>query len=294
MDRASSPVRAWIRLLRPWHWLKNGFVLTGLLFGHAYHEPAMVWAALGATLAFCFAASAVYAFNDCMDRDHDRAHPDKRQRPVASGEIAPRAALGASAGLAAAGLLLAAAVAIPVAAIVAAYLAQNVAYSMGLKRVPVLDVFLIASGFMLRVLAGTAGIGIEPSRWLLACVFLLTLFLGFGKRRAERSRLAEVAATHRAVLGRYGARFLDRAILICATAMLVTYALYTIADSTVALHGTTRLVLTLPFVLLGTMRYLYLLHYRGSGGDPVDALLRDPLLAASACGWLGTVIWLIA
>jgi 4-hydroxybenzoate polyprenyltransferase len=285
--------RALVQLLRPHHWVKNGFVLAGLLFGHAWNDAALVAAALAATLAFCLASSAVYAFNDARDAARDREHPDKRERPVARGAISPRAAQAIAALLAAAALALAAWAGARVAAAALAYVALNAAYSLGLKQVPVLDVFIIAAGFMLRLLAGTWGIGIEPSRWLLACGFLLTLFLGFAKRRAELERLAGEAGQHRAVLESYSLAFLDRAVLACAFGMVLSYAAYTLADSTIALHGTAQLIWTLPWVLLGSFRYLFRLHFRGGGGDPAQELLRDPLLAAAGIGWVATVAWLI-
>jgi len=282
-----------VQLLRPHHWVKNGFVLAGLLFGHAWDAPGYVAAALAATLAFCLAASAVYAFNDALDAERDRGHPDKNGRPVARGAVSAAAALGIAALLAAAALGIAAWSGWRVAATAGAYLALNAAYSLGLKDIPVLDVFAIAAGFMLRLLAGTWGIGIEPSRWLLACGFLLTLFLGFAKRRAELERLAHDASQHRAVLESYSLAFLDNAVLACVVGMVVTYALYTVSAETVALHGTEQLIWTLPWVLLGSFRYLFRLHYRGGGGDPTLELLRDPLLAASALAWVATVAWLI-
>jgi 4-hydroxybenzoate polyprenyltransferase len=282
-----------VQLLRPHHWVKNGFVLAGLLFGHAWNDAALVAAALAATLAFCLASSAVYAFNDAHDAARDREHPEKSARPVARGAITPRAAQALAALLAAAALALAAWAGWPVAAMVLAYVALNAAYSLGLKHVPVLDVFIIAAGFMLRLLAGTWGIGIEPSRWLLACGFLLTLFLGFAKRRAELDRLADDAGQHRAVLESYSLEFLDRAVFACAFGMVLSYAAYTLADSTIALHGTEYLIWTLPWVLLGTFRYLFRLHYRGGGGDPAQELLRDPLLAAATLGWVATVFVII-
>jgi 4-hydroxybenzoate polyprenyltransferase len=282
-----------LQLLRPRHWVKNGFVLAGLLFGHAWDAPGFVAAALAATAAFCLASSAVYAFNDAHDAARDREHPEKNDRPVARGAISPAAARGVAAALAAGALAIAAWTGWQVAALVAAYLALNAGYSLGLKHVPVLDVFLIAAGFMLRLLAGTWGIGIEPSRWLLACGFLLTLFLGFAKRRAELERLAEDAAQHRAVLESYSFAFLDKAVFACVVGMVVTYALYTVSEETVALHGTENLIWTLPWVLLGSLRYLFRLHFRGGGGDPTQELLRDPVLAAAALGWVGTVVWLI-
>jgi len=282
-----------VQLLRPEHWVKNGFVLAGLLFGHAWGDPALVAAALAATAAFCLASSAVYAYNDAQDAARDREHPQKNTRPVARGAITARAAQAIAGLLAAAALGLALWADARVAALIGAYVVLNVAYSLGLKHVPVLDVFIIAAGFMLRLLAGTWGLGIEPSRWLLACGFLLTLFLGFAKRRAELDQLADDAGQHRAVLDAYTLAFLDRAVLTCALGMVITYALYTVAETTVALHGTERLIWTLPWVLLGTFRYLFRLHYRGGGGDPAQELLRDPMLAAAALGWVATVAWLI-
>lgn len=288
-----SRARAFLDLLRPHQWVKNGFVLVGLIFGHAYRESAMITAALAATGAFCLASGAVYAFNDARDAAQDRDHPDKRRRPVARGAVTPGEAAGLSALTAAIAVALAAWIGWKVAAIVVAYLAMSAAYTLGLKRVPVLDVVVIAAGFMLRLLAGTAGIGIEPSNWLLACGFLLTLFLGFAKRRAEIGRLAEDAGQHRAVLDEYTAGFLDKAIAVCAAAMVAAYAWYTLAADTAQLHGTGSLILTVPWVLLGTLRYLYRLRFRGGGGDPAEELLRDPLLAAAVVGWGATVLWLI-
>jgi len=288
-----SRAAAFVHLLRPRQWVKNAFVLVGLVFGHAYRDPAMLAAAVAATGAFCLASGAVYAFNDARDAAQDRDHPEKRSRPVARGAVTQPEAAGFAALTAALALALAAWAGWKVAAIVAAYLVLNVAYTLGLKRVPVIDVVVIAAGFMLRLLAGTAGIGIEPSNWLLACGFLLTLFLGFAKRRAEISTLAEDAAQHRAVLEDYTAGFLDKAVAICAAAMVCAYAAYTLSAETALLHGTGKLILTLPWVLLGTLRYLYRLRYRGGGGDPAEELLRDPLLAASVAGWGATVLWVI-
>ena len=288
-----SRALAFIELLRPQQWVKNVFVLVGLIFGHAYRDPAMLAAALAATGAFCLASGAVYAFNDARDAAQDRDHPDKRGRPVARGALSPREAITLSALAAAAAVALALWTGWRVAAIVAAYLTLSAAYTLAVKRVPVLDVIAIAAGFMLRLLAGTAGIGIEPSNWLLACGFLLTLFLGFAKRRAEIGRLAADAGQHREVLAEYSAGFLDKAIALCAAGMTLTYAAYTLAAETALLHGTRSLVLTLPWVLLGTVRYLYRLKFGGGGGDPAVELVRDPLLAVSVAGWIATVLWLI-
>lgn len=288
-----SSLRAFVELARLQQWAKNGFVLTGLLFGHAWRDPQLIASAAAATAAFCLASSAVYAFNDAVDAPRDRDHPVKRNRPVARGAITPREANVAGTAQALAALAVASLVGALATGIVAAYLALNLAYTRGLKHVPVIDVFVIAAGFMLRLLAGTAGIGIEPSNWLLLCGLLLTLMLGFGKRRAELEELEAAAGGHRAVLDAYSTDFLDKAVLVCAGGVIICYALYTVSPETAALHDTERLVLTLPWVLLGTFRYLYRLNYRGGGGDPADELLRDPVLALSTLGWIATVAWLI-
>ena len=285
-------IRPYLKLARPRQWVKNGFVLPGLIFGHALGEPDKLAAALTATVAFCLMSSAVYALNDCFDRERDREHPDKQHRPIASGEVSVRAATVYGLLLAAGALALGACASPLVAAILASYALINLGYSMGLKRIPVVDVFIIAAGFMLRLLAGTLGIGIEPSRWLLFCGFLVTLFLGFAKRRAELIRLGEDAGQHRPVLDAYTESFLDAAVLACATGMVIAYGLYTVSAQTMAQHGT-DLTLTLPFVLFGTFRYLFLLRHRGGGGDPSNELLDDPWLLGSAVGWIATVVLLI-
>jgi 4-hydroxybenzoate polyprenyltransferase len=284
---------AFVELLRPRQWVKNVFVLVGLVFGHAWRDPSLAGAAFWATLAFCLASGAAYAFNDARDAGHDRKHPDKRSRPVARGALSPAQATGWSGFAAVASLGVAAWAGWKVAAIVAIYLAISAAYTLGLKRIPVFEVGVIAVGFMLRLLAGTLGIGIEPSDWLIACGLLLTLFLGLAKRRAEIARLAEDAGRHRAVLADYSAGFLDNAIVLCASGMVLAYAWYTLAEETALLHGTGKLFMTLPWVLAGTLRYLYRLRWRSGGGDPAEELLRDPLLAAAVAGWLATVLWLI-
>jgi len=288
-----SRALAYLHLLRPHQWVKNAFVLAGLLFGRAWRDPAMVEAALLATAAFCLASGAVYAFNDARDAAQDREHPRKRRRPVARGAVSPRAASVFAALVAAASIAIAAVAGGKAAALVGAYLALSAAYTLRLKHVPVLDVVAIAGGFMLRLLAGTLGIGIPPSSWLIACGFLLTLFLGFAKRRAEMVRLEAGAGQHRAVLEAYSIAFLDRAIAACAAGMLLAYAWYTLSADTARVQGTRWLVLTVPWVAIGTLRYLHRLRHRGGGGDPAEELLRDPVLAGAVAGWVGTVLWLI-
>ena len=283
-----------IKLLRPHQWLKNGFVLIGLLFGHAWNDPVKLGHAVAAFVAFCLLASAVYVMNDLADREQDRLHPDKRHRPLASGAVATGAAIALGLACLVGGLALAFTLAGSAPWIFVAYLLLNAAYSASLKHVVILDVFLIAAGFMLRLLAGTVGIGIAPSHWLLLCGLMLTLFLGFAKRRAELNALPAESAGHRRVLEHYSAPMLDQFLTMTAVGTLVTYSLYTVSAETVAQHGTTQLMATVPFVLYGMLRYLYRLHRRGGGGDPARELFRDGHLLAAFFGWLATVLAVLA
>jgi len=282
-----------IRLLRPHQWLKNGFVFVGLLFGHAWGDPVRLGQALAAFAAFCLLASAVYVMNDLIDREQDRLHPKKKDRPLAAGTVS----LAAAKTLAAVCLVAGGAVAWLLAGsapwIFIAYVALNAGYSLGLKHVVILDVFIIASGFMLRILAGTLGLDIAPSQWLLLCGLMLTLFLGFAKRRAELNALQGDSAGHRRVLEHYTAAMLDQFIGIAAAGTVISYALYTVSAETVALHGTRGLIATVPFVLYGMLRYLWKLHTRGGGGDPAQELLSDRHLLAATAGWLLLVLLLL-
>jgi 4-hydroxybenzoate polyprenyltransferase len=194
----SSLMLALFKLMRPHQWLKNGFVFVGLLFGHAWSDPVKLGQALAAFAAFCLLASAVYVMNDLIDREQDRLHPKKKSRPLAAGTVSVASALALAAVCLLGGGLIAWAWAGSAPWIFLAYVALNVAYSFGLKHVVILDVFIIASGFMLRLLAGTLGLGIAPSQWLLLCGLMLTLFLGFAKRRAELNALLTDSAGHRA------------------------------------------------------------------------------------------------
>jgi 4-hydroxybenzoate polyprenyltransferase len=286
-------IPALLRLLRPHQWLKNGFVFLGLLFGHAWNDPLKLGQALAAFAAFCLLASAVYVMNDLIDREQDRLHPKKKHRPLAAGTVGAGPAMGVGLLCLGAGSLLAWGLAGRAPWIFFAYVALNVAYTLGLKHVVILDVFIIASGFMLRILAGTLGIGIAPSQWLLLCGLMLTLFLGFAKRRAELNALLADSAGHRRVLEHYTAPMLDQFIGIAAAGTVISYALYTVSAETVALHGTRALIATVPFVLYGMLRYLWRLHARGGGGDPAQELLRDPHLLAATAGWLLLVLALL-
>lgn len=286
-------IRPLVRLLRPHQWLKNTFVLIGLLFGHAWHDPVKVGQALAAFAAFCLLASAVYVMNDLIDREQDRRHPKKRHRPLAAGTVSVSAAVTLATFCLLAGGVLAVFYAGSAPWIFLVYVLMNLAYSLYLKHVVILDVFIIAAGFMLRILAGTLGIGIAPSQWLLLCGLMLTLFLGFAKRRAELNALLAESAGHRRVLEHYTAPMLDQFIGIVAAGTVISYALYTVSAETIALHGTQALIATVPFVLYGMLRYLWRLHRRDGGGDPAQELLTDPHLALASLGWLALVVFLL-
>lgn len=288
-----SRLKPYLKLLRPHQWVKSGFVFVGLLFGHVWGDLVLVHQVLLAAAAFALAASAVYVGNDLADRERDRQHPEKRHRPLACGSVSVTQALLLAGACLLAALLLAYAAANAVLLVVLLYVALNAAYSLGLKHVVLLDVFIISAGFMLRILAGTLGVGIAPSHWLLLCGLLLTLFLGFAKRRAELNALAGSGGSHRRVLDDYDPVLLDKLITICAAGAIVNYSLYTVSPETVAMHGTTNLIYTVPFVIYGIFRYLFLLHRRGGGGDPAAALLRDSHLLAAFAAWLLSVIALL-
>jgi 4-hydroxybenzoate polyprenyltransferase len=283
-----------LRLMRPHQWVKNIFVFTGLLFGHAWHDAHLVAQVFTAFAAFCLVSSAVYVFNDIIDVEQDRLHPKKSSRPLASGRVGIPAAAVLAGVLGVSGFVLAYCASLVVLTILAGYAVMNVAYSLRLKHVVILDVFIIATGFMLRILAGTLGVGIPPSQWLLLCGLMVTLFLGFSKRRAEIFALAEDKAAHRKVLEHYSPVLLDKMIGITASGVILSYSLYTMSADTIRVHGTANLIYTVPFVMYGVFRYIYLLHHQSRGGDPSHDLVRDPHLFVVVGAWLMATILLIA
>jgi len=285
-----------IRLLRPHQWLKNGFVFIGVLFGHAWGDPALLLQALMAFAAFSLLASGVYVMNDLIDREQDRLHPTKRHRPLASGALNVPTALALLAACFVGGFALVQLSDNRAAWVFYCYVILNIAYTLRLKHVVVLDVFIIAAGFMLRILAGTRGIGIEPSQWLLLCGLMVTLFLGFAKRQAEITALDEDSAAeggraaHRRVLEHYSPELLSQFMTVASAGAIISYSLYTVSPETVALHGTTKLIFTVPLVIYGMFRYLFLLNRRGGGGDPARLLMTDAHLLAALVGWLLLVL----
>jgi len=277
--------------LRPQQWVKNAFVWAGFLFARDWHDTTLAGHVGAAFAAFCLMASAVYIGNDWIDREADRAHPVKRDRPIAAGRISGGIAASMSIALGVAAFAIAAWVGLDLVAVLLAYVALNVAYTLALKRVVIVDVIVVALGFLLRILAGTIGVGIAPSPWLLMCGLMLTLLLGFGKRRAELE--AMTPETGRSVLTAYSPALLDRLITVSVSGTLISYSLYTISPQTIALHGSANLVYTVPIVTYALFRYMYLLDQRHAAEDPSQLMLNDRHLQGAAFVWLVAVIWIL-
>ena len=272
-----SPSRlpAWFRVLRPRQWTKNLAVFAPLLFAKAVCVPNLAARELLAFVAFCFLSSGTYVFNDWIDREEDRKHPQKALRPIASREIRARTVLLLIVICWAAGLDLGLMLGWRFVALGAAYLAVQIAYTLVLKHQVILDVLAIGAGFVLRVLAGAVAINVPVSGWLFLCALLLALFLGLAKRRQELVSLQDGASEHRPSLGEYSLPLLDQMLATVAGMCILAYGLYTVAPDTVAKVGSDRLKWTLPFVLYGILRYLYLVHRRDVTGSPERVLLSD-------------------
>ncbi|MBI3071123.1 MAG: decaprenyl-phosphate phosphoribosyltransferase [Deltaproteobacteria bacterium] len=280
------------RAMRPAQWVKNGFIFAPLFFAQKVNDSGRVVAAALAFAAFCAAASAVYLLNDVIDRDFDREHPEKASRPIASGLVPASVALWIALLLAVAALGGAFALKVPLGLAVTFYLVLNVAYSLKLKEIVILDVFIVSLGFVIRVFAGAIAIDVAASSWLLACTIFLALFLAVAKRRGEITEGNGTAARFRQILGEYDVSLLDQLTAITAALALVSYALYTLDHHTVERLGP-NLVFTLPIVAYGIFRYLYLVHRHGKGGSPTRVVLTDPHIVLSALAWGGATAIII-
>ena len=277
-----------LEAMRPRQWSKNVFVFAGIVFAGRLFEVRAELRVLAVFFVFCAAASSVYLANDVADRASDAHHPVKRLRPIASGRLSPRAAGLASAALAIAALAGAAVFNFGTLAITVAYLVSTLAYSFGLKRVFLLDVMIVATGFVLRAAVGAAAIDAEISPWLLVCSFLLALFLALGKRRAEMVLLGEAASNHRPALGEYSLPLVDSWLTALSGAAIVSYALYTQSPRTVEHFGTTSLLYTVPFVIYALFRYQNHVMRLDAGGDPGSLLVQDRGLWLALLGWAVT------
>jgi 4-hydroxybenzoate polyprenyltransferase len=283
----TSSWRDLARLLRPQQWSKNTVLFAALIFSKHLQDPHAVLLAVFAFLAFCAVSSGAYVMNDLRDCERDRQHPLKCLRPLPSGRVRRSTAVVLAVALVTAGMAGAGALGAGFAALTAFYFALQVAYTFWVKDTVILDVMSIATGFVIRAVAGGVLIDVPVSPWLIICTFLLALFLGFSKRRHELILLDERATDHRTSLREYSPYFLDQMISVVTASTVVAYAIYTVSPEVREKLGTDKLYLTIPFVLFGIFRYLYLVHQREEGGNPTQLLVNDrPLL-------LDVVLWAV-
>jgi 4-hydroxybenzoate polyprenyltransferase len=274
--------------MRPKQWVKNLFIFAPLVFSEHLFDAALVVRAVMAFLIFCLLSGCVYILNDIMDLEKDKMHPVKRFRPLASGQVSVTVAKVLAFLLFGVSFVLSYFLSPSFALIACVYFFLNLLYSVALKNVVIVDVFIVATGFFLRVLGGAKVIDVEVSSWLLICTILLALFLAFSKRRHELIILNEDATRHRKILAEYSPYFLDQMISVTTATTVVSYILYTISEETITKFHTRALIFTVPFVLYGIFRYLYLIHQKEGGGNPTSALLSDTPLMVNMILWVLT------
>ncbi len=284
---------SFLRALRPHQWTKNLLVFAALLFSKHLFEPEPFLRTFLAFLAFCGLAGAVYLWNDIADIEQDRLHPKKKLRPLAAGELSIRNATLGAVALVVAALSLSFWLDVRLGLCASAYLGMNLGYSFGLKHVVILDVLTLALGFVLRALAGGFVIDVPVTEWLLVMTLLLALFLALAKRRHEITSLGEGASSHRAILAEYSPYLIDQMTSVVTASVVTAYAFYTLSPETVAKFGTAKLSWTLPLVLYGIFRYLYLVHQKDRGDSPTDMLLTDRPLLATVALWVALVIVIV-
>lgn len=275
--------------MRPKQWIKNGALFAPLLFSQNLFNRPLFLKTLEAFGLFCLLAGSVYIINDLKDLQEDRLHPIKRKRPLASGQVSPTLAGVIALVALTVSLIKGWELSVPFFEILMAYLLLQIAYTFFLKQQVILDIFSIAAGFVLRVVAGGLAIGVQLSPWLFICTTLLALFLAMAKRRHELVLLREEATEHRQILKEYSPYLLDQMMGVVTATTVMSYALYTISEETVAKFHTANLIFTLPFVLYGIFRYLYLVHQKVEGGRPEEILLTDRPLLLTVLGWTVTV-----
>ncbi len=273
-----------IRALRPRQWTKNIALFAGLIFSQNFFHLTKTATVLAAVLIFCIASSSIYLFNDVLDIEQDRKHPLKRLRPIASGQLSKSFALMIAYVLIVWSMAMAFLLDRNFSLLLAVYFIIGILYSVCLKNIVIIDLFCIASGFLLRVLCGVVVIGVPISHWLLSCTIFLSLFLALGKRRAEMVLLKKEALEHRSVLCEYSLSFIDQMITIVAASTILSYVLYTFSSETIAKFHTNNLSYSVPFVIYGVFRYLYLLYQKNEGGSPEKLLFsHKPLLYNLIC-----------
>jgi 4-hydroxybenzoate polyprenyltransferase len=285
MKTSQNRIIITLRALRVYQWTKNLLLFAALLFAKQAGDPAQVFIAIKAFAAFCMASSATYLLNDLMDVEKDRVHPEKKNRPIASGALPMSGAIGSLLGLFAGSMALAYNINLHFFYALLVYIALTVSYSFGLKNLVIIDVLIVALGFVIRAMAGALALDVAFSNWLVVCTLFLALFLGLSKRRHEIVTLEEDAKNHRKVLNHYSVHYLDQLILIVAGATLITYTIYTCSPEVVGRLGSDKLYFTIPFVVYGLFRYLFLVHQHAEGGDPSSSLIKDAPLGCTVVLW---------
>ena len=287
-------MKAYIKLARPHQWIKNGFLFAPLIFSRHLFEGGYVWTELHAFLVFCLLSSAIYVLNDIADREADRLHPVKRERPIAAGTISVGKGLVFALLLLSVTAVLASMMGRQFQIVAVIYAVLNLGYSYWLKQVILVDVFVIAAGFMLRVLAGAFAIDVEVSHWLVLCTLFVSLFLAISKRRGELMLVRDANDfSERPVLREYDLAFIDQIITVTAAGMAISYALYTVAERTVAMFKTENLIFTTMFVLFGIFRYLFVLRRKKIEDNPTVLLLSDPIMIVNVGAWFAACVVII-
>jgi len=269
--------------MRPKQWTKNVILFAALIFSRNLFHTQSLLRVLEAFSLFILLSGSVYIFNDLIDIEKDRCHPKKSQRPLASGKLKPANAIIFSILIGITSLVFSFLLNIRFGMVVLSYLILQLAYTLSLKDIIILDVFCVAAGFVLRVLAGVVVIDVPVSNWLLVCTMLLALFLSFCKRRHELVNLGGEAVNHRRSLREYSPYLLDQMIAVVTASTLISYGLYTMSTETVQKFQTTNLKYTIPLVLFGIFRYLYLIHQKDEGGNPESIILKDKPMILNVC-----------
>ncbi len=283
-----------LRLLRPQQWLKNFFIFAPLIFSKHLFQEGYFWTSSLAFLVFSLLSSTVYVINDIADREADRLHPVKRNRPIAARKISVAQAAGISVVLLGIVGILLSQLNSKFLFVAAIYFVLNVGYSFFLKHVILVDVFIVAAGFMLRVLAGAFAIDVQVSEWLVLCTLFVSLFLSISKRRGEFLLVRNSESYQgRAVLRQYEVEFMDQMMTIAAAGMAISYALYTVAERTVSVFGTANLIFTTVFVLFGIFRYLYIVRVRKTDDNPTHLLVTDAAMIINVAAWFVVCVVII-
>ncbi len=286
-------MKEYIKLIRIKHWVKNFFIFAPLIFAKAFFDKNSIMMSIAAFASFSLVASFIYIINDIHDRDSDKVHPKKCKRPIASGAIRPKFAMLYSLIIITLGIGIGMIINKDAFFIILTYLLLNIGYTFKLKDILFLDIIIIATGFVLRVIVGALAIGVEISNWILLTTFFLSMFLGFCKRRYELLIISENPEMFRTVLKKYSSIILDQMIGISTTLTIISYSLYAISEKTITKLSTNKLIYTIPFVVYGLSRYIYLTYQKEKGGDPADVIIKDYPIIINFLLWFSLVLVLL-